>query len=49
MTKPDIEIIATGLHFPEGPVELPDGSIAVVEIGAGKRLPSMVLQTADKF
>ncbi|MGV2113788.1 SMP-30/gluconolactonase/LRE family protein [Agrobacterium salinitolerans] len=36
MTKPDIEIIATGLHFPEGPVELPDGSIAVVEIGAGR-------------
>jgi gluconolactonase len=36
MTKPDIEIIATGLHFPEGPVELPDGSIAVVEIGRGR-------------
>ncbi|MRH98794.1 SMP-30/gluconolactonase/LRE family protein [Agrobacterium tumefaciens] len=36
MTKPDIEIIATGLHFPEGPVELPDGSAAVVEIGAGR-------------
>ncbi|MDR6819837.1 gluconolactonase [Neorhizobium sp. 2083] len=36
MTKPHIEIIATGLHFPEGPVELPDGSIAVVEIGRGR-------------
>ncbi|MBY2924396.1 SMP-30/gluconolactonase/LRE family protein [Rhizobium leguminosarum] len=36
MTKPAIEIIATGLHFPEGPVELPDGSIAVVEIGRGR-------------
>jgi gluconolactonase len=36
MTKPDITIIATGLHFPEGPVELPDGSIAVVEIGRGR-------------
>ncbi|MCQ1776275.1 SMP-30/gluconolactonase/LRE family protein [Neorhizobium galegae] len=36
MTKPDIEIIAKGLQFPEGPVELPDGSIAVVEIGRGR-------------
>ncbi|MCJ9690420.1 SMP-30/gluconolactonase/LRE family protein [Rhizobium sp. PRIMUS64] len=36
MTKPAIEIIAKGLHFPEGPVELPDGSIAVVEIGRGR-------------
>ncbi|AYM19919.1 hypothetical protein At15955_49340 (plasmid) [Agrobacterium tumefaciens] len=36
MTNPDIEIIATGLRFPEGPVELPDGSIAVVEIGRGR-------------
>ena len=36
MTKPDIEIIAKGLHFPEGPVELPDGSIAVIEIGRGR-------------
>lgn len=36
MTKTDIEIIAKGLRFPEGPVELPDGSIAVVEIGAGR-------------
>ncbi|CDZ30859.1 Gluconolactonase [Neorhizobium galegae bv. officinalis] len=38
MTVPDLEIIATGLHFPEGPVELPDGSIAVVEIGRGRIL-----------
>lgn len=36
MTKPDIEIIATGLQFPEGPVELPDGSIAIVEIARGR-------------
>lgn len=36
MTRTDIEIMATGLRFPEGPVELPDGSIAVVEIGAGR-------------
>ncbi|OBZ92170.1 gluconolaconase [Pararhizobium polonicum] len=36
MTKPDIEIIAKGFRFPEGPVELPDGSIAVVEIGRGR-------------
>lgn len=36
MTIPDMEIIAAGLHFPEGPVELPDGTIAVVEIGRGR-------------
>jgi len=28
--------IASGLRFPEGPVVLPDGSIAVVEIAAGR-------------
>lgn len=28
--------ITTGLAFPEGPVELPDGSIAVVEIESGR-------------
>lgn len=36
MTIPDMEIIAAGLHFPEGPVQLPDGTIAVVEIGRGR-------------
>jgi gluconolactonase len=29
-------IIATGLHFPEGPVALPDGSVLVVEIASGR-------------
>lgn len=28
----DIEIIATGLQFPEGPIAMPDGSIILVEI-----------------
>jgi gluconolactonase len=28
----DIRVIATGLSFPEGPVAMPDGSIALVEI-----------------
>ncbi|MCZ7449278.1 SMP-30/gluconolactonase/LRE family protein [Agrobacterium rhizogenes] len=36
MTIPDMEIVAAGLHFPEGPVELLDGTIAVVEIGRGR-------------
>lgn len=30
-----MRIIATGLRFPEGPVALPDGSIALVEIARG--------------
>lgn len=30
-----LRTIATGLLFPEGPVELPDGSIALVEIARG--------------
>jgi gluconolactonase len=30
------DVIAEGLAFPEGPVELPDGSILVTEIGAGR-------------
>jgi len=34
---PDIEEIATGLRFPEGPVAMPDGSVIVVEM-LGKRL-----------
>src|ERR1700722_1221368 len=29
-------VIATGLGFPEGPVALPDGSVLVVEIAAGR-------------
>jgi gluconolactonase len=28
----DIEIIATGLQFPEGPIAMPDGSVILVEI-----------------
>jgi gluconolactonase len=31
----DIQIIATGLEFPEGPVALSDGSVLVVEIARG--------------
>ena len=31
-----LEIIAEGLRFPEGPVALADGSIALVEIAAGR-------------
>lgn len=31
----DIEIMASGLEFPEGPIALPDGSVLVVEIAAG--------------
>ena len=31
----DIEIIAEGLGFPEGPVVMADGSIILVEIQAG--------------
>jgi gluconolactonase len=31
----DLEIIATGLRFPEGPVALADGSVLVVEIAGG--------------
>lgn len=29
----NLEIVATGLDFPEGPIALPDGSVLVVEIG----------------
>ena len=32
---PDLEIIATGLRFPEGPVAMSDGSVLVVEIARG--------------
>ncbi len=32
----DVEIIAEGLAFPEGPIALPDGSVILVEIAAGR-------------
>lgn len=32
----DIEIVATGLRFPEGPVAMADGSVILVEIAAGR-------------
>ena len=32
----DLRILAKGLRFPEGPVALPDGSVAVVEIAAAR-------------
>jgi gluconolactonase len=31
----DVRVLATGLGFPEGPVVLPDGSVAVVEMHRG--------------
>ena len=36
MLKLQGRLIATGLGFPEGPVALPDGSVLVVEIAAGR-------------
>lgn len=33
---PDFTVIATGLRFPEGPVAMPDGSVILVEIEAGR-------------
>ncbi len=32
----ELEIVATGLRFPEGPVAMPDGSVILVEIEAGR-------------
>jgi len=32
----DVQILATGLQFPEGPVALADGSVLFVEIAAGR-------------
>ena len=32
---PQVEIVCDGLEFPEGPVALADGSVVLVEIGAG--------------
>lgn len=37
MELQDVQVLAEGLEFPEGPVVLPDGSVAVVEI-IGKRV-----------
>ncbi len=33
---PEMRILAEGLRFPEGPVAMPDGSVALVEIAAGR-------------
>ena len=32
----DLTTIASGLRFPEGPVAMPDGSVILVEIAAGR-------------
>ena len=32
----DVELVASGLVFPEGPVALPDGSVLVVEVRGGR-------------
>jgi gluconolactonase len=32
----DLDIVASGLRFPEGPVAMPDGSVILVEIAAGR-------------
>ena len=34
--QPEVTVIATELAFPEGPIALPDGSILLVEIQAGR-------------
>jgi gluconolactonase len=36
MQLDDVEVLAEGLGFPEGPVAMPDGSVVVVEITAGQ-------------
>jgi gluconolactonase len=36
MTTPALSLLADGLRFPEGPVVMPDGSIALVEVAAGR-------------
>lgn len=33
---PEFELVADGLRFPEGPVVMPDGTIVLVEIAAGR-------------
>lgn len=45
-------VLASGLQFPEGPVALPDGSVLVVEIEAGRLtrvLPSGALQVVAEL
>ena len=32
----EVQILASGLQFPEGPIAMPDGSVLFVEIGAGR-------------
>ena len=32
----DFDVVATGLKFPEGPIAMPDGTVVVVEIAAGR-------------
>ena len=32
----DFEVVATGLRFPEGPIAMPDGTVILVEIEAGR-------------
>src|SRR4051794_41496279 len=32
---PDLELIASGLRFPEGPIAMPDGTVVLVEIARG--------------
>ncbi len=36
MMPEGVEIIAEGLRFPEGPVALPDGAVALVEVAGGR-------------
>jgi len=31
----EMRVVTEGLHFPEGPVAMPDGSVVVVEIQSG--------------
>lgn len=35
MGEPDINVVATGLKFPEGPIALADGAVLLVEIARG--------------
>ena len=34
-TPDGVEVVATGLMFPEGPIAMPDGSVILVEIARG--------------
>ena len=40
--QPELTLIAAGLAFPEGPIALPDGSIVLVEIKAGRLTVSVM-------